>query len=384
MTRATASTPVDSGAAPPRAAPGHPAHSWLLALAIALLTGGVATLGGWVGALAAASVALCGSLLLKRPTARVAPAEPGGDGSRVLAGEIVPVWLRHLGASRQATDEGVGALLGAFSSLSDRLGEAAGLAESGQPVALDVGAVDDLIDRNGTTLDELIAPMQALRHLRHDMLKELAGLTEMVEGLRRIGREVAQIGRQGSLVALNAAIEANRAGRAHGGFGVVAAEVRSLAARASAGGSGLLEQLDAAAGRLAALRRSAELADRNDDELHIEARLRARRVVSALLGETQQALGASGELRRLSLEMRDELDRAFLGFQFQDRVSQMHEMLAKDMQRFETWLASGASATRADARLWLDELERTYTMEDQRTQHHATVRIERSAGVEFF
>ena len=34
--------------------------------------------------------------------------------------------------------------------------------------------------------------------------------------------------------------------------------------------------------------------------------------------------------------------------------------------------------------LWLERLEASYTMEDMRSSHHDTVKIDRAAGVEFF
>lgn len=377
--------------APAFPVPGQP--SWqrlaaplLAALLVVAATALAGNLGALAGGLGAAVAVLCGVLIGRRFAGAVATRTSGtpGDGAHLMAREIVPVWQRQIEAARSGADHNVASLLESFSGLSDGLASAAGLAEQGKPVEIGVGAVDDLIDRNGTTLDELIAPMQQLRHLRHDMLAQLGELGGMLQRLDRLAKEVRTIGRHGGVVALNASIEANRAGQAQDGFGVVAREVRAMANRAGAAGDGLVSELDAAARRLTELRRACELADRGDDELQIEARVRARRVVSALLGEIHTALSAGGELRELSLGLRDELDRVLQGFQFQDKLSQMLDSVRNDMVRFGNWLESGNGATHADVAGWLETLERSYTMEDQRTQHHEMVHIERNSGVEFF
>lgn len=356
----------------------------LLAAVVAVGAALAASQGGWLGA-AAAVGAMAGGLLLGRGVRGEAPpATEDTGGARLMAREIVPVWQRHLEASHGEVEKGIGALLQSFSSLSDGLAAAAAQTAAGGPVNLGVGATDELIDRSGTTLDELIGPMQALRHQRFAMLRELGQLDDMVGKLRRHAKDLRVLARHSSLVALNASIEANRAGQAQGGFGVVAREVRDLSARATATGEALGAELDAAALRVTDLRRSTELADRSDEELQVEARLRARRVVGSLLSEMGQALQASGELREISMQLRDDLEKIFMGFQFQDRLSQMLDALRNDMARFSGWAASDGTASAADVRRWLEDLERSYTMEEQRTQHHDTVQIERQASVEFF
>jgi methyl-accepting chemotaxis protein len=121
-----------------------------------------------------------------------------------------------------------------------------------------------------------------------------------------------------------------------------------------------------------------------DDELDLVARQRARAVAAALVNEMSGTLRGSRELRESALRIRGELDHIFLGFQFQDRLNQMLDVVGRDMGRFAEWMAAQRTATPADAAQWLIELENTYTMEEQRTHHHGNVQIERSTAVEFF
>ena len=85
-----------------------------------------------------------------------------------------------------------------------------------------------------------------------------------------------------------------------------------------------------------------------------------------------------------ALRMNNELEQVFMGFQFQDRLTQMLDIVGRDMARFADWVQTNPAATQADVAEWLAALERTYTMEEQRTFHHGTVKIEHSANVEFF
>ena len=71
-------------------------------------------------------------------------------------------------------------------------------------------------------------------------------------------------------------------------------------------------------------------------------------------------------------------------FQFGDRLSQMLDIVAKDMQNFARWVAANPYATQSDAAEWLANLEASYTMEEQRSQHHGNVHIDRGSEIEFF
>jgi methyl-accepting chemotaxis protein len=74
-----------------------------------------------------------------------------------------------------------------------------------------------------------------------------------------------------------------------------------------------------------------------------------------------------------------------LGMQFQDRLSQTLNNVASDMQRFTAWMRDNEHASHADAMRWLAELERSYTMQEQRARHHGQSDAPSQAGsVEFF
>ena len=89
-------------------------------------------------------------------------------------------------------------------------------------------------------------------------------------------------------------------------------------------------------------------------------------------------------LRDTSREVQDELERILMGLQGQDRLSQMLGAVSADMERMTAWFEGGADPAGAAPARWLERLESSYTMEEQRSSHHDMKAIEPDATVEFF
>lgn len=309
--------------------------------------------------------------------------QAAAEGTTLMASQLVPVWKRHIEASRDAAEKGVGGLLQSFSNLSDGLSEAARHAEKLTP-SVSVGSTEEALEENAEALESLLEPLRTSRAERDAMVTEMLACSDRLAELGRVSKEVRELARHTNLVAFNASIEANRAGQSGSGFAVVAQEVRALAARTGEAGQRIHDQLNAITARIDRLRRQAELSTVTDEELDVMARSRARAVASALITRLATNVRGSRELREAALRMNGELEQIFMNFQFQDRLTQMLDILGRDMGRFAEWVQSNPTATHADVAEWLAALERSYTMEEQRTFHHGNVAIERTAAVEFF
>lgn len=342
--------------------------------------------GPWAWLVAAAGAGVV-AWLAARPAPRAA--QPGGEeavssqGARLMVDKVVPVWKRHVEASKQEADKGIGDLLASFSSLSDGLSAAARQAE-GDPMALRAGTTDDLLEQHGPAIDALLLPMQQARDQREAMLGQVLEMHEDLRDLQQLAKEIRQIAAHTNLVALNASIEANRAGRDGQGFTAVAQEVRSLAAKSDSTGERIATRIQKLAERVDTTRSQALVQSGSDEELRLRARLQAREVIGLLVTDLSRSLQASRELQAVSAQVGRDLEQIFMGFQFQDRLTQMLDAIGCDMERFAHWVAEHEYASQADAARWLEELERTYTMEEQRSHHHGTVEIQRSTGVDFF
>jgi methyl-accepting chemotaxis protein len=343
----------------------------------------LATQGGTLalaGPVVAALLAVWG---VRCRAAAVPHATQAGPGAKRMVGQVIPVWQRHLQASRQQAEDGVAELLGSFSSLSDGLASAARNAEGAQ-AATGAGVTDELLQRHEASITALLEPMQRAEAQRERMYQQLVAFSDDLSDLIQQSKEVRQLASHTRLVAFNASIEANRAGRSDNGFQAVAKEVQNLAARSDVAGQRIASRVARVSEQLGALRREAALQSGSDEELRLSARQQARTVIGLLLADLADSMQSSRELRELSVKLNQDMEKIFMGFQFQDRFNQMVDVIDRDMSRLTHWVGEHDQASQADVERWLDELEHTYTMEEQRSHHHGTVEIQRNAGVEFF
>jgi methyl-accepting chemotaxis protein len=355
--------------------------------------------GGW-GAGMAVATALALPLLLRRPSpaADNAALDPlldlprvsgGRVGAEVMVSQVVPVWGKQLDITRTAAAEGLGQLLENFSAMSGALGELASQIEHSQ-VSLAPGAVDAAIDGDSparAALQGLLASSQRAFDQRDAAVAELVNCSNAMQELRQLGRQARELGKHTRLVAFNASIEANRgsgSGSRDGGNQAVADETRMLASRIAEVGE-QIERLVARLDRsLTPERLRGEIGDTTPEELQQELALAARTALTGLLGGLGGALRSSGDVKAAAQTLSQQLEETFVHFQFGDRLSQMLDIVARDMHNFAHWVAANPYATQSDAADWLAKLEASYTMEEQRSQHHGNVHIDRGSEIEFF
>lgn len=339
----------------------------------------------WLAGLAAMAAAAFAAYAPEPTAAAVVNAASDEDtsGANLMVQHVVPVWKRQIEASLGEADKGISTLLEGFSNLSEGMAKTAATASLGN-FALSTGAADEMLARNEAAIDELLTPMSRAVDLRDRMQTQLLAFHDELLGLEQLAKEVRQLSRHTNLVALNASIEANRAGQAGNGASVVAQEVRQLAVRSAETGRNLAERVSAMSGQLTQLRHEAELTRDNEEQLRLEARQSARNVINLIVGDMGAAMHSTRELRELGEKLQSDLDTVCMSFQFQDRVTQMLNSIGNDMSKFTEWVKAHPDATHADAAQWLEDLARTYTMEDQRSYHHGAVKIDHGESVEFF
>lgn len=262
----------------------------------------------------------------------------------MMVAEVVPVWRRHVEASRMAVENGINDLLQSIALLCDGVmavsqrSSAGASDDGGTPAAL--SAMDT---RQSQVLTQMLDEVGATHQRREQLLAQLAE----------------------SLVQLDA----------------IEADLRSSLAPDDTP----LHRLDDTRSALALLAQQVAADTRADHARQDRAFLQARQSLTALTIERADPVVAAGALQSLSARIERDLERVLTGMQFQDRLNQTLANVASDMQRFTDWMRHNEHACHADAMHWLAELERSYTMQEQRTRHHGRPSAPSQGGsVEFF
>ena len=375
---------------------------WLVAAALAVLGGAaLAWHGGLAGLLGLALAATLLPWLLRGAasggphTAGQALDEPvvsgGRVGSEVMVAQVVPVWGKQLDVTRNAATDGLGSLLETFANMAGTLSTLASQLDQGTPT-LDAGAIDAVLAEGSpghAALAALMAPSQRAFAQRDAAVAELTRCADAVTELRQLGRQAREIGKHTRLVAFNASIEANRGSgqggpRSDSGSQAVANETRMLASRMAEVGEQIERLVSRLEKTLSPARLHGEITDTPPEELQMELAMHARQSLNALIAGLGGALHSSGEVRAAAWALQAQLEETLVKFQFGDRINQLLEIVIKDMQQFGRWVAANPYATQSDAAEWLAKLERSYTTEEQRSQHHGNVHIHRGSQVDFF
>jgi hypothetical protein len=121
---------------------------------------------------------------------------------------------------------------------------------------------------------------------------------------------------------------------------------------------------------------------RRHSETSSEDMLHTFKSLSTRLDSITPTAPASSEKNALMVEQ--EIEQVLVGFQAQDRLSQMLDNVTQDMSKMSTWLASDGDMDEKQAQEWLERLYASYTMEEQRSQHMGGAVTQRESAVEFF
>jgi methyl-accepting chemotaxis protein len=383
---------LQQGHANSRAA--HKPLRWALsAMAVAGVVA-CASVGGWMGSTGALGAALLlGWVWPARRSAQAGAASESGrhaqvsgdqQGVQMMVSQIVPAWSEQVDVSRTANQDGMANLLSTFSTISGMLDKLNALFDECKP-SVAPGAVGEAIDAQRPAIDALLQPMERAFKQRDAMLEQLGLCATTAGKLQQLSKEIRGVGAHTRLVAFNASIEANRTqGGQNGGQSSVATEIRALAERVVS----LCDQLDAHLRPLYEATRQTHheglLTDTTVEELRLEAELKAREALQALLQNLGASIGGATNVQEFSRELTQHMEQMFTHFQFGDRVEQMLDIIGKDMSRFVDWSKDNPHATALDVQNWLKKLEKSYTMSEQRSQHHGTEHVTVGSQVDFF
>jgi methyl-accepting chemotaxis protein len=305
--------------------------------------------------------------------------QPGGNPNLdTFCASVLPIWSMQVEAGRSQTEDAVTALAVRFSGLVEKLGAAVSASQStagGDGGNQGQEGLVDLLEASQQDLGLIIDSLREATITKQSLLREIDQLALFTGELKQMAAEVGSIAMQTNLLALNAAIEAARAGEAGRGFAVVADEVRRLSNISAETGKRIsqgAEQINAAIASTVAASKQSVTRD-TESVAHSEAVI--GQVIERFHGATSRLTDSASILNQASMGIRDEISDVLVSLQFQDRVSQILSHIRDDIRKFETHinacLDTGQCAP-IDTPAWLDELSKTYTTMEQRDIHGGT------------
>ncbi|MDC8829422.1 methyl-accepting chemotaxis protein [Alteromonas sp. chi3] len=151
-----------------------------------------------------------------------------------------------------------------------------------------------------------------------EILEQITAINDTVPSVIKALKDIDGIAAQTNLLALNAAIEAARAGEHGRGFAVVADEVRSLSSRSAQFSESIQTQINGINQKISSLsERIGELAA-YDVSYVIEAKKDINHALQGIIVKAEQDQKVTSGLQNLSGELDTALNNATRGLQFGD------------------------------------------------------------------
>ena len=182
---------------------------------------------------------------------------------------------------------------------------------------------DDFVKDTSAVMQRVVDSIVGNSKLGMELVELTESIAARTQDVQSILSEIGAIAKQTNLLALNAAIEAARAGEAGRGFAVVADEVRNLSGRTTQ----FSQQINTVIQNMQVTVKQTEVAIQRmasqDLTFAFESKQSVETIIATMEAQNQVRVAALGQLGGIADEVDVQVGRAITALQFQDIVSQL-------------------------------------------------------------
>ncbi len=296
----------------------------------------------------------------------LASSKPFYDAHMALGEQLLPTWAQHVETARYQTECAVTDLSGCFGNLANEL--RLSTEKSGDVAASLEGGMGSTFGQAESDLQSVVNSLKNALEERDGLLKQINGLDTFVDELDTMAKDVATIAGQTNLLALNAAIEAARAGEHGRGFAVVADEVRKLSRLSAETGERISTKVHYIGDAIRAAVTAAQDSRGRDGEAVAKSEATIEQVLTEFRELGASLVDSAESLRRTNIGIQSEVERSLVQLQFQDRTSQMLSHVSASMENVSLRIGEDR-ALALDVTAVMREMEASYAMAEERTNH---------------